>query len=339
MSSTKRMRAVQIQEPHGAFEVVDRPVPEPGPDDVRVAVDACGVCRGDVHVREANPAVDYPRIPGHEVVGTVDRVGAEVTEWTVGNRVGVGWHGGHCSHCRPCNRGNPLLCAESTVTGMHRDGGYAEYAVADRDALVGVPDGLSSTAAAPLLCAGLTSFNALRNADVELGDCVAVVGIGGLGHLALQYARAAGFETVAVSRGTEKREDALHFGADHYVDSEDADVAEALRALGGADLVFATAPSSAAVEDALGGLAPNGEVVAVGVPDSPVSVEVGQLTGTRGSLSGWASGSPQDAEDTLAFSALRDVAPEVEAFDLENAETAYQRMLSSDARFRAVLMP
>ncbi|MFD1644577.1 alcohol dehydrogenase catalytic domain-containing protein [Haloarchaeobius litoreus] len=333
------MRAMQVTEA-GEFELVERPVPAPDADEVRIAVAACGVCRGDGHVCEGGTAhVDYPRVPGHEFVGYIDAVGERVTDWDERDRVGVGWHGGHCFTCGPCRDGEFVLCENKPVTGMHRDGGYAEYATASASALATIPEGPDAATTAPLLCAGLTSFNALRNADVRPGDLVAVVGIGGLGHLALQYAHEAGFETVAVSRGSEKRETALELGAAHFVDSEAQDPAEALTELGGADLVFATAPASDAIAAAIDGLGPNGEVLTVGIPDEPVPVEVGSLTSTRGSFSGWASGTPSDAEDTVAFGARRGIETTVETFDLADAEAAYRAMDSGEVRYRAVVLP
>jgi NADPH2:quinone reductase len=333
------MRAMQVTEA-GEFELVERPLPEPDDDEVRIAVAACGVCRGDGHVCEGDAEhVDYPRVPGHEFVGYIDGVGDRVGDWAVGDRVGVGWHGGHCFACEPCRDGEFVLCENKPVTGMHRDGGYAEYATARAEALAAIPEEPDAETTAPLLCAGLTSFNALRNADVRPGDRVAVVGIGGLGHLALQYAHAAGFETVAVSRGTEKREAALEYGAAHYVDSEARDPAEALTELGGADLVLATAPASDAIAAAVDGLGPNGELITVGIPDEPVPVEVGSLTSTRGSFSGWASGTPSDAEDTVAFGARRGVETTVETFALADAEDAYRAMDTGEVRYRAVVVP
>ena len=264
------MRAAVISDPSSGFDVVERPIPEPGPGEVRVSVDACGVCRGDDVAYDGNPAVDYPRIPGHEFVGVVDAVGDDVTAWNRGDRVGVAWHGGHCFACEHCRRGEFVHCPEKPLTGVHRDGGYAEYALARTEALVAVPDALDSVDAAPLLCAGLTSFNALRNADARLGDLVAVLGIGGLGHLAVQYAHHAGFEVAAVSRGSRKRDAALDLGADHYVDSDRTNPVERLQALGGADLVFSTAPATDAIAGIVDGIGTDGEVVNVGAPDDPV---------------------------------------------------------------------
>lgn len=338
MSDSETMRAVQVPEADEAFEVVERPVPEPRPNEVRIEVAACGVCGGDVHVCEGG-ASDYPRIPGHEVVGTVDAVGEGVTAWEVGDRVGVGWHGGHCFDCEACRRGEFVHCTNAPVTGMDRDGGYAEYTLARSEAVAAIPGDPADEAAAPLLCAGLTTFNALRHSGARMGDLVAVVGVGGLGHLALQYARRAGFETVAVSRGTDKREAAASFGADHFVDAEAEDPAAALEELGGAGVVLATAPASDAVAPVVGGIDAGGEVISVGVPEQPVPVDVGTLVGTRGGVAWWASGTPRDAEDALAFSARRDVTPTVETFDLADAERAFRRLQEGEVRFRAVLEP
>jgi D-arabinose 1-dehydrogenase-like Zn-dependent alcohol dehydrogenase len=339
MSDDATMRAIQVPEPGAAFQLVERPVPTPGPEEVRIAVDACGVCHSDVYVKEGTqPEVDYPRIPGHEIVGRVDAVGDRVTEWSEGDRVGVGWHGGHCFTCEACRRGDFQQCAHAEVTALHRDGGYAEYTVANHEAVAAVPESLDAVDAAPLLCAGVTTFNALRHTDARPGDLVAVLGVGGLGHLGIQYAHAAGFETVAISRGTEKETAARALGADHYVDSESTDPAAALQDLGGAAVVLTTAPNTAAIESVVGGLGTDGEVVAVGVPDEPIEIHVGELVGSRASVSGWASGNARDSQDALEFSALRDVTPEVEVFDLVDAADAYEAMLD-DVRFRAVIEP
>ncbi|NHN47355.1 alcohol dehydrogenase catalytic domain-containing protein [Halostella sp. JP-L12] len=333
------MRAAVVPEPDGDLEVRERAIPQPEPGEVRIAVAACGICGGDDVAREGAPPVEYPRVPGHEIVGTVDAVGGDVTEWDEGDRVGVGWHGGHCFDCDACRRGEFVHCENGVVTGLHRDGGYAEYALARREALAAVPDELDDAAAAPLLCAGLTTFNALRHSDACPGDLVAVVGIGGLGHLGVQYAHRAGFETVAVSRGAEKRAAALDLGADHYVDSEAVDPGAALRDLGGARVALVTAPSSDAVASVVDGLGADGEVLVVGSPEDPVPVDATQLVGTRGRVAGWASGTPSEAEDALAFSDLRDVVPAVETFDLADAAEAYRQMSEGEVRFRAVLVP
>jgi len=337
---TETMRAVQVPDAGGDFELVEREVPTPGPEEVRIEVDACGVCHSDEIAKEGlRPGIEYPRVPGHEIIGRVDVVGEDVTEWSPGDRVGVGWHAGHCFTCEACRRGDFINCENATVTGLDRDGGYAEYVVASREAVAGAPDELDAVDAAPLLCAGVTTFNALRNADAQAGDLVAVQGVGGLGHLGIQYAHAAGYETVALSRGIEKRERALELGADHYVDTDATDAGEALQELGGASVVLATAPSSDAIESAISGLGANGDVVAVGIPPEPVDVNVGELVGVRGGVEGWASGTARDSQDTLSFSALRDVTPDVDVFDLEDAADAYEHMLHGDARFRAVITP
>jgi NADPH2:quinone reductase len=338
MSDT--MRAAVVPEPDADFELVDRPVPDPAPDEVRVAVDACGVCGGDRAVVEGEaPTAEYPRVPGHEIAGRVDAVGEGVTGWAEGDRVGVGWHGGHCFTCDPCRRGQFLQCERGEVTGLTFDGGYAEYATVPAEAVAAVPDELDSVDAAPLLCAGVTTFNALRNSGARPGDLVAVQGVGGLGHLGVQYAHAAGYETVALSRSPDKRDPALDLGADHFVDASEEDPAAALQERGGARVVLGTAPSATAVESVVGGLGTDGQLVVVGVPHEPAGVSVQELVTRRGSVEGWASGHARDSQDALEFSALRDVTPEVEAFPLAEVTAAYERMLTNDARFRVVLEP
>jgi NADPH2:quinone reductase len=334
------MKAVRVPDAGAEFEVVDMNVPEPGPGEVRIAVEACGICHSDVFVKEGQfPGIDYPRVPGHEVVGRVDAIGEGVNAWDDGQRVGVGWHGGHCFSCEPCRRGDFISCENGQVTGIASDGGYAEYMTAPAEAVAAVPDNLESAAAAPLMCAGITTYNALRNAGAKPGDLVAVQGVGGLGHLGIQYAHAAGFETVAVSRGTDKRDLAMDLGADHYVDSEAEDPGEALVELGGARIVLATAPNTDAIESVVSGLGVDGEVLAVGIPGEPVEVSVQDLVMGRRSVAGWPSGDARDSQDTLEFSALRDIEPMIESYPLEEAADAYERMLSNDARFRVVLEP
>jgi NADPH2:quinone reductase len=334
------MKAVQVPEAGEEFEVIEKDVPEPEGEEVRVAVEACGICHSDVFVKEGQfPGIDYPRTPGHEVVGRVDAVGESVDTWEEGQRVGVGWHGGHCFECEPCRRGDFIACENSEVTGIAYDGGYAEYMTAPQEAIAAVPDDLDSSAAAPLMCAGITTYNALRNSDAKPGDLVAVQGVGGLGHLGIQYAHAAGFETVAVSRGTEKRDLALDLGADHYVDSEAENPGEALQELGGARVVLATAPNAEAIESVVSGLGVSGEVLAVGIPGEPVGVSIQELVMGRRSVGGWPSGDARDSQDTLEFSALREIEPMIETYPLEDAGEAYERMLANDARFRVVLEP
>jgi len=334
------MRAVVVPEGDERFEHVERPVPEPAADEVRVAVEACGICHSDAFVVDGgHPAVEYPRVPGHEVAGRVDAVGERVTQWAVGDRVGAGWHGGHCFTCEPCRRGNFLGCENGDITGLTFDGGYAEYATVPSEALAAVPAELDAVDAAPLLCAGVTTYNALRNADLQPGDLVAVQGIGGLGHLGVQYAHAAGYETVAISRSPDKEPLATELGADHFVDAGETDPAAALQELGGADAVLATAPSSAAIESVVGGIGADGSVIVVGVPGESVAVDTQHLVGTAGAVEGWGSGDARDSQDTLEFSSLRSVTPEVETFSLDDVDAAYDRMIENEARFRVVLEP
>ena len=334
------MRAAVLSEAGADFEVVDREIPEPSAGEVRVAVDACGVCHSDAFVKNGTyPGVSYPRVPGHEIAGRVDAVGADVTAWSAGDRVGAGWHGGHCFECEACRRGDFQQCDNAGITGLTQDGGYAEYATVPSEALAAIPEDLNAVDAAPLLCAGVTTFNALRNTDARPGDLVAVQGVGGLGHLGVQYAHAAGFETVAISTSPDKESLARELGADHFVDAGSEDAAGRLQELGGADVVLATAPSSDAIADIVAGLGTDGSVVAVGVPGEDVAVDAGYLVGVRGAVEGWASGDARDSQDTLEFSSLREISPEVETFDLSEVEAAYERMIENEARFRAVLEP
>ena len=337
---TDTMRAAVVSEPGADFELVERDVPEPGPGEVRVAVEACGICRSDEFVREGSyPGVSYPRVPGHEIAGTVDAVGDDVDAWAAGERVGAGWHGGHCFTCEPCRRGQFLQCENAEITGLTFDGGYAEYATVPAEALAAIPDDLDAADAAPLLCAGITTYNALRNSDARAGDLVAVVGVGGLGHLAVQYAHAAGYETVAVSRSPDKEPLARDLGADHFVNAAEADPAARLQELGGASVVLTTAPASDAIESVVGGLGTDGSVIIAGIPGEPVSVDAGQLVGVRGAVEGWGSGHARDSQDTLEFSALRDITPEIETYALDDVAAAYDRMADNEARFRVVLEP
>jgi len=332
------MRAARVSEAGGDFELVDLPVPTPEDDEVRVRVEACGICHSDAFVKEGTfPGLEYPRVPGHEVAGVVDAVGAEVDQWAEGDRVGVGWHGGHCFTCEACRNGDFVNCENALVTGISFDGGYAEYMTAPAEAVAKMPDDLAATEAAPLLCAGITTYNALRNQDIQPGDLVAVQGIGGLGHLGVQYAAQMGAEVAALSTSADKEALAHDLGAHHFVDASTGDAAEALQGLGGADLILATAPNSAAITDVVGGLGRDGSVVIVAATGEPVEVSPMALIQGRKSVSGWPSGDAQDSEDTLRFSALADVTPEIETFPLEEAAAAYDRMITNEARFRAVL--
>jgi len=332
------MRAARVPEAGGDFELVDLPVPTPADDEVRVRVEACGICHSDAFVKEGTfPGIDYPRVPGHEVAGVVDAVGAEVDQWSEGDRVGVGWHGGHCFTCEACREGDFVNCETGLVTGISFDGGYAEYMTAPAEAVAKMPGDLSAEEAAPLLCAGITTYNALRNQDLRPGDLVAVQGIGGLGHLAIQYAAAMGAEVAALSTSADKEALAHDLGAHHFVDVSAGDGAEALQALGGSDLLLATAPNSEAITSVVGGLGRDGSLVIVAATGEPVEVSPMALIQGRKSVSGWPSGSADDSEDTLDFSALTGIVPEIESVPLEEAAAAYDRMISNEARFRVVL--
>jgi D-arabinose 1-dehydrogenase-like Zn-dependent alcohol dehydrogenase len=332
------MKAAQVSKPGGNFEIVERPIPEPGRAQVRIKVEACGICHSDAIVKETGfPGLQYPRIPGHEIAGRIDAVGADVIQWKTGQRVGAGWHGGHCFVCDPCRRGDFILCKFGEITGISFDGGYAEYVVVPAEAVAAIPDDLPADEAAPLLCAGITVFNALRNSGARAGDLVAVQGVGGLGHLGIQYARQMGFRTVAIGRGGDKEALARKLGAHSYIDTSDADPAAALQALGGARVVLATAPDSSAISSLVDGLAPGGKVVVVGVGPGPLAVTPLQIVLNRKDIQGWPSGSAMDSEDTLQFSSLTGVRPMIERFPLEKAAEAYDQMSSGRARFRVVL--
>ena len=333
-----RMRAVQVKSANGPFELVERDVPEPGARRVRIKVQACGVCHSDSFTRKgAFPGIQYPRVPGHEVVGIVDAVGADVPDWKPGQRVGVGWHGGHCGHCRSCRRGDFITCANGQIPGVSYDGGYADYMIAPFEALASVPDELAAEDAAPLLCAGITTFNALRNSGARPGDLVAVLGIGGLGHLAVQFAAKMGCRTVAIARGTEKAALARKLGAHHYVDSTAEDAAGALNTLGGARVVLATVTNAKAMSAAIGGLAVDGKLIVIGASPEALEVSPLLLISARRSILGWPSGTSIDSEDTMAFSVLAGIRPMIETMPLERASEAYDRMMSGAARFRMVL--
>ena len=335
----KMMRAVQVTKAGAAFELIEREVPEPAPQQVRIQVEACGICHSDAYVKGgAFPGLSLPRIPGHEIAGRVDAVGANVTEWKKGDRVGVGWHGGHCFVCNACRKGLFINCERGQITGISYDGGYAEYVVVPREAVARIPEKIDATQAAPLLCAGITTYNALRNSGARPGDTVAVQGIGGLGHLAIQYAARMGFRTIAVSRGRDKEELARQLGAHEYVDTERVVAAEGLQKLGGADLVLATAPDSKAIASTVDGLKARGKLLIVAAPFEPLQVSALSLLSGK-SIAGWPSGSSIDSEETVAFSVLEGVRPRVEVFKLEQAEQAFARMMENRVRFRAVLTP
>ncbi len=332
------MKVAQVSKPGGNFEIVERPIPEPGRAQVRIKVEACGVCHSDAIVKQSGfPGLQYPRVPGHEIAGRIDAVGDDVTQWKPGQRVGVGWHGGHCFVCDPCRRGNFILCQVEKITGISYDGGYAEYVVVPAEAVAAMPDDLPADEAAPLLCAGITVYNSLRNAGARAGDLVAVQGIGGLGHLGIQYARQMGFRTVAIGRGGDKEALVKQLGAHQYIDSDAGAPAAALKALGGAAVILATAPDSKAISALVDGLGPDGKLVIVGAGLEPLSITPLQLIFTRRTVRGWPSGTAKDSEDTLQFSSLSGVRPMIERYPLEKVAEAYDQMISGRARFRVVL--
>lgn len=333
------MKAVQVSNPGDGFEFVNRPIPDPKPNEVRVKVDACGICRGDSFVKKGTwPGIEYPRIPGHEIAGQIDTVGSAVTSWTEGQQVGIGWHTYHCFTCNPCRQGDFINCEHSQETGIDTDGGYAEYVTAPAHALAEIPDNLEAVQAAPLMCAGVSAFNPLRHSNAGPGDLVAILGLGGLGHLGVQFAAAAGFETVAISRGPKKQELALGLGATHYINAEATDPAKELIDLGGADVIVATAPSSDAIEDVVPGLGTKGQLFLLGIPEDTIDISVPDLIENESSLHGWAAGTARDSQDTLEFSDLQDITPMIETYPLEEASTAYKQVMATDTRFRAVLV-
>jgi D-arabinose 1-dehydrogenase-like Zn-dependent alcohol dehydrogenase len=332
------MKAVQVSKPGGNFEIVERSIPQPGRDQVRIKVEACGICHSDQLVKEGYwPGIQYPRVPGHEIAGRIDAIGLDVTLWKPGQRVGVGWHGGHCFECEPCRRGDFINCKFEKITGILFDGGYQEYMIIGAEAVAAMPDDLPADEAGPLLCAGITVFNVLRNSGARAGDTVAVQGIGGLGHLGIQYARQMGFRTVAIGRGADKKPLATKLGAHEYIDSASGDQAQALQKLGGANVVLATAPDSKSMSDLVNGLAPRGALLVVGAGSDPLTVTPVQLIRGTKRLQGWASGTARDSEDTLNFSSLSGVRPMIERYPLEKAADAYEQMMSGKARFRVVL--
>ena len=334
-----KMRAAQITRPNGPIEIVEREIPEPGAGSVRIKVEACGICHSDAMTKEGLwPGIEYPRVPGHEIAGIIDAVGTTVVGWSRGQWVGVGWHGGHCGYCDSCRRGDFVTCQVALqVPGIAYDGGYAEYMIAPAGALASIPEGLSTVDAGPLMCAGVTTFNPLRNSGARPGDVVAVLGIGGLGHLGVQFAAKMGFRTVAIARGMDKEPLARKLGASSYIDSKAQDPTVELLKLGGAKVILATVTSGAAMSAVLGGLGVNGKLVILGAAAEPLQVPGVPLLLGRRSIMGWPSGNSIDSQDTLAFSKLTGVRPMNEIFPLERAAEAYEHMMSGKARFRAVL--
>jgi D-arabinose 1-dehydrogenase-like Zn-dependent alcohol dehydrogenase len=342
MASTKiaiaPMKSAQIPKAGADFQIVEREIPKPGAGQVRIKVQACGVCHSDMFTKEGSwPGIQYPRVPGHEVAGIIDELGDGVSEWTKGQRAGVGWHGGHDGTCRACRRGDFRNCQNLKIAGISYDGGYQQYMVAPVEALTAIPESLSDVDAAPLLCAGITTYNALRHSGAMPGDVVAVLGIGGLGHLGIQFANKFGYRVAAIGRGSENAALARKLGASVYIDNKVTNPAEELQKLGGAQVILATAPSSKAMSELINGLGPNGKLMVVGATLDPIEVTPVQLISGSRSIQGWASGTPTDAEDTLRFSELTGVRPMIETYPLEKAAEAYARMMSGNAQFRVVL--
>jgi len=333
------MRVVQVAGAKGPLELVERQIPEPGPGSVRVKVQACGICHSDSVTKEGIwPGIQFPRVPGHEVAGTIDALGSGVAGWRAGQRAGVGWHGGHCGYCDSCRRGDFVTCQIAPqIPGITYDGGYAEYMVAPAAALALIPDGLSAVDAAPLMCAGVTTFNSLRHSGARPGDTVAVLGVGGLGHMGIQFAARMGFRTVAIARGADKEALARKLGAQHYIDSQAKDAAAELTKMGGARVILATVTNGKAMSAVVGGLGVDGRLIVVGAPAEPLEVPVPPLIFGRRSIMGWPSGTSIDSQDTLAFSVLTGVRAMTEVLPLERAAEGYERMMSGKARFRVVL--
>jgi len=333
------MRVAEVPRAGADFEIVERDVPSPGPGQVRIKVAACGICFSDHFVKDGQwPGLTYPRVPGHEVAGVIDAVGAGVTAWKEGDAAGVGWHGGQDNTCAACRAGDFVNCASQIITGFAYDGGYQEYMVAPVEAVARIPGGFDPAEAAPLFCAGVTTYNALRHAGVMPGDLVAVQGIGGLGHLGIQFANKAGYRVAAVGRGRENEPLAKRLGAHAYIDSKAVNAAEELQKLGGAKLILATAPSSKAMSEIFHGLGPNGKLLVVGADAQALEIPSVALIMGKRSVQGWASGTPSDSEDTLRFAALSGIRPMIERFPLEKVGEAYERMKSGQAQFRVVLI-
>jgi D-arabinose 1-dehydrogenase-like Zn-dependent alcohol dehydrogenase len=336
--ATAPMKVAQVPKAGADFEIVEREIPKPGVGQVRIKVQACGVCHSDVLTKEgAWPGIQYPRIPGHEVAGIIDELGAGVSEWKQGQRVGVGWHGGHDGTCSSCRRGDFINCRNQKIAGISYDGGYQEYMLAPVEALAAIPEGLSDVDAAPLLCAGITTFNALRHSGALPGDLVAVQGIGGLGHLGVQFASKFGYRVAAIGRGAENATLAKKLGASVYIDSRATNAAEQLQKLGGAQVILATAPNSKAMSSLIDGLGKNGKLMVIGAAFDPIEVTPVQLIMGNRTIQGWASGTAADSEDTLRFAELTGVRPMIETYPLGKAADAYARMMSGDAQFRVVL--
>jgi D-arabinose 1-dehydrogenase-like Zn-dependent alcohol dehydrogenase len=333
------MRSVQVSKPKGPLEIVEKDTPQPGARQVRIKVQACGICHSDSFTKEGLfPGIQYPRVPGHEIAGVIDEVGKEVSQWQPKQRVAVGWHGGHCGHCESCRRGDFVTCKYAQVPGISYNGGYADYMIAPMEALASIPKQLSAIEAAPLMCAGITTYNALRNSGARVGDVVAILGMGGLGHLGIQFAAKMGFNTVAIGRARDKEEELMkNLGARQYIDNRSQNAVEELSKLGGAKVILATVPSGKAMTEILAGLAVNGKLVVIGASDEPIQVPTSLMIMGRRSMIGWPAGTSIDSQDTLSFSVLSGVRSMNEEFPLERAAEAYDHMMSGKARFRCVL--
>jgi D-arabinose 1-dehydrogenase-like Zn-dependent alcohol dehydrogenase len=333
------MFTAQIKKPNTEFAIIEKEIPQPGPKHVRIKIQACGVCHSDVLTQSGQwPGIEYPRAPGHEITGVIDELGDDIPPiWKKGQRVGVGWNGGYCGYCSSCRHGDFINCLNLTVPGIHYDGGYAEYTVAPANSLVALPDELTFAEAAPMLCAGVTTFNALRHSEALAGDVVAVQGIGGLGHLAVQFAHKMGFRTIAISNGSDKESFAKKLGADVYLDSEKQDPASELKRHGGARVILSTAPSGKAMSSLVDGLSRDGVLLVIGAGPDPIAVTPLQLIGGRHRIQGWPSGNPIDSEEALRFCALHGVKAMIEKFPLQQAQIAFDKMLKGQVRFRAVL--
>lgn len=332
------MKAAVIEKAGGDFVIKDVEKPKPSENEILIKVEACGICHSDNFVKQGGfPGLEYPRIPGHEVVGIVEELGSNVSNWKKGQRVGVGWHGGHCFECEPCRRGDFINCENGKISGISYNGGYAEYMTAPKEAIANIPDDLSSADAAPLLCAGITVFNALRNSGIRAGDLVAVQGIGGLGHLAIQYASKMGMRTVAVSHSGDKKDLAMELGAHEFINTSEEDGAEKLQQLGGARLILATAPHSDAISAVVDGLGIDGKLLMVAATGEPIEVSPMQLLMGRKSAAGWPSGTAMDSEDTLKFSSMTGTKPMIEEYSLDDVNEAFEKMMNNKARFRVVL--
>jgi D-arabinose 1-dehydrogenase-like Zn-dependent alcohol dehydrogenase len=332
------MHALQVTRPGGPFEMVERDIPEPGPREVRVKVQACGLCHSDSLTKEGHwPGITYPRVPGHEIAGVIDSVGSEVPRWQAGQRVGIGWLGAYCGYCQSCRRGSFVTCTNQRVTGITMDGGYQDYLLVPFEGLALIPDEVSALDAGPLMCAGITTFNSLRQSGARAGDTVAVLGVGGLGHLAVQFASKMGFRTIAIARGTDKEPLAKQLGARDYIDSTAEDPADRLQRLGGARIIVATVTNAQAMAAVMNGLSLDGRLIVLGADFTPMPLNTAALIGGRTGIYGWPSGSSIDSEDTMNFAAMTGVRPMIETYPIEKAQEAYDRMMSNQARFRVVL--